>query len=170
MWGKLLGYQTFFVLSGAPAFPASDGKVYVRTFLRLRDALSEGHNTFFESGPSGNTDPPFETRIGVMFSMLMINQPDADRGFLSNEDYYVDNMLGAVFPAETWACIEAYFDPSASEVDVWLDGVEVSDLHRTDWQQDAIDELRFGYEKYAGPETQIWYDDIAVSSSRIGCE
>jgi hypothetical protein len=29
--------------------------------------------------------------------------------------------------------------------------------------------VRFGFEKYAGPGIDIWYDDIAIGTQRIGC-
>jgi hypothetical protein len=29
--------------------------------------------------------------------------------------------------------------------------------------------LRFGFEKYAGPESEIFYDDLAIGSEPIGC-
>lgn len=41
--------------------------------------------------------------------------------------------------------------------------------HRTDWQQDPLDAFHFGFEKYAGPDVDIWYDDIAISTQPIGC-
>ncbi len=43
-----------------------------------------------------------------------------------------DYAPGAKFPAEPRSCLEAYFDMDAHEVNVWLDGVEADDLHRTD--------------------------------------
>jgi len=101
---------------------------------------------------------------------LMINQPAGDRGFLSNQNYYVDNKPGAVIPPMTWGCIEAFLDPAHSTVDFWLDGKELADLHRTDWQQDPIGAFRFGFEKYAGPDGDFWYDDIAVGTQKIGCD
>jgi len=30
--------------------------------------------------------------------------------------------------------------------------------------------FHFGFEKYAGPDADIWYDDIAVSTQPIGCQ
>ncbi|HEY8925264.1 MAG TPA: hypothetical protein VIU64_12840, partial [Polyangia bacterium] len=86
-----------------------------------------------------------------------------------NQNYYVDNKPGAVIPPMTWGCIEAFFDPPHSTVDFWLDGKELPDLHRTDWQQDPIGAFRFGFEKYAGPDGDFWYDDIAIGTQKIGC-
>lgn len=164
------GYQTFFALSGPEVFSAPRSDLFVRVYLRLGAPMSEGHNTYFEAGNTESTDSEYETRIGVMFEQLMINQPASDRGFLSNENYYVDGLPGAQIPAELWSCVEVSLNSDTSEINVWLEGEEVSDLHRTDWQQEPFSELRFGYEKYAGPDAQVWYDDIAVSSQRIGCE
>ncbi len=60
-------------------------------------------------------------------------------------------------------------DSAAPEIDVWLEGVEIPDLHHTDWPLDDYDALRFGFEKYAGPVREIWYDDIAIGTEPIGC-
>ena len=43
------------------------------------------------------------------------------------------------------------------------------DLHHTDWPLDTYDSVRFGFEKYAGPGIDVWYDDIAIGTERIGC-
>lgn len=163
------GYQTFFALTGAPAFP-HDGALYLRIYLRLDAPMTSGHNTYFKAGASGATSSDHETRMGVMNGMLMINQPAGDRGFLSNEDYYRDgNMPGVVFAPMTWVCVETFFDPANKTIEVWVHGTEIPDLHRNDWEQDPIGALHFGFEKYAGPDATLWYDDIALSTQPIGC-
>lgn len=163
------GYQTFFALAGAPVFPKS-GALYLRLYMRLDAAMSSGHNTYFKAGASGSPSSEHETRFGVMNGMLMINQPAGDRGFLSNEAYYRDgNQPGVVFAPMTWVCVEALLDPEHSTIDVWVDGEEVPDLHRTDWQQDPLGVFHFGFEKYAGPDATLWYDDIAISDQPIDC-
>jgi hypothetical protein len=164
------GYQTFFALTGAPIFPAP-GPLYLRLYIRLGAAMSAGHNTYYKAGAAGMPSSDHETRVGVMNAMLMINQPASDRGFLSNQNYYNDgNKPGVVFAPLTWTCVEALFDPEHTTFDIWVDGKEVPDLHRTDWQQDALGSFHFGFEKYAGPDADIWYDDIAVSAMPIGCK
>ncbi len=52
---------------------------------------------------------------------------------------------------------------------MWVNGTEVPDLHSTAWKIDAYDYLRFGFEKYAGPASDLWYDDIAIGTQPIGC-
>jgi len=165
-------YQTFLQLSGAPVFPMSmtGGPVYLRLYLMLAAPMSSGHNTYFKAGPADPTMTNLETRVGVMNSMLMINQPPSDRGVLSNANYYTDNKPGIVFTPMTWNCVEVMFDPAKSSLDVWVAGKEVPDLHVTDWEQSAIGAFRFGFEQYAGPSAEFWYDDIAVGTKQIGCD
>lgn len=163
-------YQTFLALRGAPVFPAVDTALYVRVYLRLAAPMTEGHNTYFKIGGADAISTNNETRVGVMMGMLMINQPDGDRGFLSNESYWTDQELGAVVPAETWTCIEGFFDPPNSTVEVWMNDEAIVDLHRTDWKQDPLGSLHFGFEQYAGPAADVWYDDIVVGTARIGCD
>jgi hypothetical protein len=164
------GYQTFFVLSGAPVFPAP-GPLYLRVYIRLGAPMSGGHNTYYKAGASDMPSSDHETRIGVMNGMLMINQPASDRGFLSNQNYYNDgNKPGVVFTPMTWTCVEALFDPAHSTIDMWVDEKEIPDLHHTDWQQDPLGSFHFGFEKYAGPDADIWYDDVAVSAQPVGCK
>lgn len=162
-------YQTFFALAGAPVFPTSTPALYLRAFLKLDEPMTGGHNTYFKAGAAGGISSENETRVGVMFEMLMINQPDADRGFLSNQNYWTNNQPGVVFEPRTWTCIESYFDPPNSTVRFWVNEIEVTDLHITDWKQDALGSFHFGFEKYAGPDATLWYDDIIISTAPIGC-
>lgn len=160
-------FQAFFVLSDAVTFPS---RAYFRTYIRLGAPMTTGHNTYFKSGAAATPSSDHETRVGVMNAMLIINQPAGDRGFMSNRNFYNDGgKPGVVFQPLAWTCVEVMVDPPHSEIDVWVDGEEVPDLHVTDWQQDPVGALRFGFEKYAGPDADIWYDDIAVASRPIGC-
>ena len=166
---SLGNYQTFLAVSGAPVFPAPSPALYARTYLRLAAPMTSGHNTYFKAGAAGATSSNNETRVGVMVEMLMINQPDSDRGFLSNNNYWTDTLPGVVFTEQTWVCVEGFFDPPNSTVDIWVNEQEVPDLHRTDWKQDALGSFHFGFEKYAGPDADIWYDDIVIGTQPIGC-
>lgn len=168
---KSLGnYQTFFAVRGAPVFPAPSPALYARVYLRLAAPMTEGHNTYFKAGAAEAISSEHETRVGVMVEMLMINQPAGDRGFLSNNDYWTDQQPGVVFPEQTWVCVEAFFDPPNSSVDIWVNSEPVPDLHRTDWEQDPLGTFHFGFEKYAGPDAEIGYDDIVIGTERIGCD
>jgi hypothetical protein len=163
-----VGYNAFATLKGASLFP-QNSRFYLRVFMRLATPMTPGHNTYFIAGLAAMQGAPYEARLGVMNSMLMINQPDGDRGFLSNQNFYNDGLPGAVIAATTWSCVEVFFDPPNSKIDVWLEDEPIEDLSRTDWREERFDVVRFGFERYAGPDSEIWYDDIALGSERIGC-
>jgi hypothetical protein len=163
-----VGYNAFATLKGASLFPTGS-RFYLRVFMRLATPMTGGHNTYFIAGLAATPGAPYETRVGVMNEMLIINQPQGDRGFMSNQNYYNDHLPGSVLPANAWSCVEVFFDPAASTINIWLEDAPIPDLARTDWQEERFDVIRFGFERYAGPDSEIWYDDIAVGTQKIGC-
>ena len=96
-----------------------------------------------------------------------------DGGFLEYTtlgDSNAAHATGVQIPPATWTCIEILFDHVKPEIDVWIDGAEIADMHHTNYPLDNYDNVRFGFEKYAGPALEVWYDDIAVGTERIGCQ
>ena len=163
-------YDTFLALHDTAVLPVSGGKLYLRFFIRLAQPMTAGHNTFvradlFAAQGNGNN---------LLFSednqMIMESIGGDGQSAMSNNAYYSDgNMLGAHFNEGQWACVELLLDHTTPAIDVWVNGTEVPDLHSTAWKIDAYDYLRFGFEKYAGPASDLWYDDIAFGTQPIGC-
>jgi hypothetical protein len=163
-------YDTFLALHDTAVLPVSGGKLYLRFFIRLAQPMTAQHNTFvradlFAAQGNGNN---------LLFSednqMIMESIGGDGQSAMSNNSYYSDgNMLGVHFEQGQWACVEILLDHNTPAIDVWVNGAEVPDLHSTAWKIDAYDYLRFGFEKYAGPASDIWYDDIAFGTQPIGC-
>jgi hypothetical protein len=86
-------------------------------------------------------------------------------------------------PIGTWTCAEWKFDGENHETQLWLDGVEISDLHMMgagegctnqppnyEWVAPTFTQLYVGWESYKLDEPRtIWIDDLAFSTQRIGC-
>ena len=163
-------YDTFLALHDTAVLPVSGGKLYLRFFIRLAQPMTAQHNTFVRAdlyAAQGNGN-------NLLFSednqMIMESIGGDGQSAMSNNSYYSDgNMIGAHFEQGQWTCVEILLDHNTPAIDVWVDGVEVPDLHSTAWKIDAYDYLRFGFEKYAGPASDIWYDDIAFGSQPLGC-
>jgi hypothetical protein len=163
-------YDTFLALHGTTALPVSGGKLYLRFFIRLAQPMTAQHNTFVRAdlyAAPGNGN-------NLLFSednqMIMESIGGDGQSAMSNNAYYSDgNMIGAHFDQGQWACVEILLDHTTPAIDVWVNSVEVPDLHSTAWKIDAYDYLRFGFEKYAGPASDLWYDDIAFGTQPIGC-
>jgi hypothetical protein len=162
-------YDTLLALHDAAILPSTTGRFYVRFYIRLAAPMTMGHNSFvlgdlYASPGSGNF-----LRFSEDNQMIAESIMGDGQGAMSNNGYYGDGKIGVGFAAGQWTCVELLLDNTAPEIDVWVNDVEVPDLHSTAWKIDAYDYLRFGFEKYAGPASEIWYDDIAIGTQKIGC-
>jgi hypothetical protein len=163
-------FDTLFVVHDSTILPAPNGRFFLRAYLRLSRAMAGGHNSYIIADPFAMQGTGNNLRIGEMNAMLMYTIMGDGHGALSNQNFYNDGKPGVAFAPSTWVCLEVLIDRAKPEIDFWVDGVEVPDLHHTDWALDNYDSIRFGFEKYAGPAIDIWYDDIAIGTERIGCQ
>ena len=161
MSGGSNDYDTLLVLRSASILPTSGGRFYVRFFARFNRALATGHNTFLLADVFARQGQGNNFRFGE------------DGGFLEYTtlgDSNAGHATGVPIAPATWTCIEILLDHVKPEIDVWINGAEIADMHHTNYPLDNYDNLRFGFEKYAGPALEVWYDDIAVGTERIGCQ
>jgi hypothetical protein len=164
------GFSQFLVLSLGNLPAPISGPLHVRAYVRLPDAMTAGHNTFIVADQQASPGTGNAFRLGEMNAMLMYTVSGDTHGALSNQNYYTDHLPGAALTAQSWGCLEITLDPAKPEIAVRLDDQDVPDLHHADFPLDDYDAVRFGFEKYAGPVGDVWYDDIAVSSEPIGCQ
>ena len=68
----------------------------------------------------------------------------------------------------TWFCYEWHGTPT--EVHVFLDGKELTDVGET-WSEPTFVALVLGIERFGGGMPgDIWIDDVAISSTQVGCQ
>ncbi len=82
------------------------------------------------------------------------------------------------FAADTWYCVEAFYNGPANEFQVWVDEEEVVGLHVTPttmalanggtWSP-TYQYIKLGFGANTNPGA-VWYDDVIVSTSAIGCQ
>jgi hypothetical protein len=77
------------------------------------------------------------------------------------------------FEADTWYCVEAHFDGPGNEFRVWVDGEEKTGLNVTEatmcpgWSPTySVIKIGAGANGNIG---DIWYDDVVISTSPVGC-
>lgn len=83
-------------------------------------------------------------------------------------------------PTNTWSCFE-YHLGSDGTIETWVDGKlidgltvgpDVTNANSNGWGKNYkpnIQGVYFGWESYSGSVDTFWYDDVAISTSRIGC-
>jgi hypothetical protein len=166
-----------FVATAAPA--AQGGAVHLRFFVRLDDALGDGHVTFVALRDGSDQK---DLRMGGQSGILMWNRElnDATLPALSPA-----GIAMSVAPApDVWHCIQVDIDGAAGTLRTHLDGALVTGLVidatptpdvDQPWLQPGpwhpqLTDLRFGWESYAGQAMRLWFDDVAVGAAPIGCE
>jgi hypothetical protein len=154
-------YDTLLVLHSSSILPTSGGRFYLRFMARFGSALSSGHNVFVLADLFTAQGQGHNFRFGEDSNYLE---------YTTLSDANAGHATGLTIAPNTWTCIEILLDHVKPEIDVWIDGAEIADMHHTDYPLDNYDNVRFGYEKYAGPEMEIWYDDIAIGTQPIGCQ
>jgi hypothetical protein len=173
------GYCDHIFIDNASVISTLGGQVYARFFIRLSAPLGAGHVTFLAM--KDDADQGDDVRMGGQDMVLMYNRQsdDATLPTLSPTGAGDSVMLAA----ETWDCIEFHFDEHAGTIDTWVDGREIAGLvengtstpdistqwlSRANWRP-SLSDFRLGWESYSGQAMTLWFDDVALSSARIGC-
>jgi hypothetical protein len=152
---------------------------YVRMYVRHTTALPTGHVAF--ATMTDAADGGKHLRLGGQNQALQWNRESDDATLPAQSPAGVAQSVP--LPVNQWSCLEYMVDGTTGSMSTWLDGTEVAGLHldqtptpdvdaqwlgRSGWRPQPTD-LRLGWESYAGGTDTLWYDDIAVASTRIGC-
>ncbi|MEV7806998.1 hypothetical protein AB0O28_29020 [Microbispora sp. NPDC088329] len=84
--------------------------------------------------------------------------------------------------ASVWQCVEWRMDPADNKISIWFDGVAQPDLtvstrshggNDTDFVFPRFDTVKIGWQLYQSNPSpasyDLWLDDIALSTRRVGC-
>ncbi|HEY4015739.1 MAG TPA: hypothetical protein VGM06_20505 [Polyangiaceae bacterium] len=118
-----------------------------------------------------------EVRQGGQFDILIDNYSTNDDIVLSDPNLFNDTDGGISPPVGQWICVEFYYGKDSLRT--WLQTAEVTALDVTPttvwahgmtapWSP-AYSAIRIGYAGYNGNEIDLWVDDVAIDTNRIGC-
>ncbi len=173
------GYCNHVFLANTAA-PVAIGKLmYGRFFLRIQDALGQGHATFLTM--KDTADGGKDLRLGGQNQVMIWNREsdDATLPVLSP----TGTALSVSPSTQAWHCMEFMVDGNAGLMQTWMDGTEVAGLHedgvptpdidqqwlnKAGWKP-SIADFKLGWESYAGQDLTLWFDDVALGPARIGC-
>jgi hypothetical protein len=151
---------------------------YVRYWVRHTTALPAAHTTAvaLRDAADGNKD----LRFGGQNGALQFNRASDDATLPEQSPAGV--ALSRPLPVNTWVCVEFSVNGADGTMQTWLDGVSVPGLrqdgvptHDIDSQwlnrtyRPRLTDLRLGWESYGDGADTLWYDDVRVAGSRIGC-
>jgi hypothetical protein len=179
----------FSLQNGSSIFPGAAREMFGREMLWL-DATPNAtvHWTIIQAeGRAANGTHDAYYRYG--------GQQQGGAGLMAN---YETNMgvstdcyshSATRMPTQAWTCVEWRFSVATNELQMWLDGRELADLHVVDrpstagsgclgnsvngqWlAPPAFTTLHLGWEQYQqhSNDTNLWVDDVVISTERVGC-
>lgn len=173
--------------------------VYGRFYIRLKEALGDPHVTFMAMCDGTDSAADSGTcNVSTVNNALLQTQNVRDvrlggqSGIVDWNRQRSDPTVPALSPAgkalstaltpNVWHCIEFGIDQSAGTLQTWIDGTSIPGLQidatptpdvdaswLTNAWHPALKDFKLGWEAYSGAGTTVWYDDVALHTSRIGC-
>jgi hypothetical protein len=162
-------------------------QVYARFFARFTGAPTMNHNGFVSmySGTATNFLSTYsnseQLRLGFQGSVVVWNYLSSD-ATLPDIDSMGEAQSAATHP-NAWDCIEFHLDPNNGHIEFWINGTIVPGLSydgtstqgvSDNWHTGGPASLSlksFGL-GWLGLNDQLtaWFDDVALSSTRINCQ
>jgi hypothetical protein len=166
------------VFFGSSVVASLSQTIWLRFYVRVETALGDSHVTFLAMHDAHDGK---DLRMGGQNSVLMFNRELDDATLPVMSPAGVAQSV-ALTPLR-WTCVEVVIDEAARGLRTWVDGAPVAGLvigavstpdvdeewHRSAVWAPQLTDARFGWESYGGTAETLWFDDVAISESRIGC-
>jgi hypothetical protein len=168
----------------------SGGEVYGRFFVMFSTDMAWAHTAFAalalqaDAGPLGNNEHGYVQIAALTDGTTPImewNYADTELPERNGMEI-ATNMYPA---ANAWTCIEFHTSMSEGSIEAWVNSqadtnmtfipgtTAVSPLNSA-WNTNRptldIQGVGFGWIDFSSGSNTLWFDDIAISSSRIGCD
>ncbi|MET8945745.1 cellulose binding domain-containing protein [Streptomyces sp. NPDC004542] len=152
--------------------------VYVRMRVRHTTALPTSHVTFVSMPDASQGGKAL--RVGGQNGALQWNRETDDATLPEQSPAGV--ALSTPLPTGRWLCLRFQIDTTVQSMRTWVDDQEVAGLHVDGVPTQNVDGqwlarttpprptgLRLGWESYGTGDDTLWFDDVALGSSPIGC-
>jgi len=150
-------------VSDSKGFPFPNDSFWGRVWMYAMTGPETGHHVFIETRNGAQTDQSGVRELNTQTpSILATNLQSSDASGKST----------VPLPQGKWACFEWQVKATGGtgEVHLYMDGTEVPGTAKTGWKIPNLMRQRIGIQRYsAGTAGELWYDDFAVGTARIGC-
>ncbi|MBO4275229.1 hypothetical protein, partial [Microbispora triticiradicis] len=152
--------------------------VYGRMWVRHTTALPANHVTMITMADS--RDGGKDLRIGGQGNALQWNRESDDATLPEQSPAGI--ALSTPLPTNRWVCLRFQIDTSQQAMRTYLDDQEIAGLRVDGTPTQNVDAqwlrrttaprpttFRLGWESYGSDSDTLWYDDVALGSSPVGC-
>jgi hypothetical protein len=159
------------------AFAALGSQLYARFWVTFSSGPTQGHNGFLSMATTGGD----HFRLGFQDGVVAWNAQKSDATLPDMDTQGTSQSVSP--PAATWTCIELHVDEASGHIESWVNGAAVSGLSWDGGSTQGVDDqwahgapsppvptdLGLGWLGLNNQET-VWFDDVAIAGSRIGCD
>jgi hypothetical protein len=140
--------------------PVPGSNFWVRLYLRVSRAFGDGGHDSLFGASNGNLDADVNGEALVEFSEQF------DEVLLNTDDQLFNPAGATMLPANTWHCIEAHYDGTNGNVQIFAGGKEI--INAPGYARQTFQTFRLGYMQYHDTRA-VWYDDVVVAPTRVNC-
>ena len=161
--------------------PEGTNRLYVRAMVFMTRQLGQNPGANHETligirGTPGQANS--EIRFGEIKGVIGTNEVPSDN-ISPKQDQW---GLGPAVAPNQWHCMEVQFlgDQAQNELYAYVDGQLVHSVTAPDqwnngnlaggWMANKFNEVILGWHSFSGIETDVWMDDVVLSTSPIGCD
>jgi hypothetical protein len=166
------------------ALPTGTNKLYVRAWIYLTRQLGlntgTNHDTLIgiRRNPNGADD---EVRFGEVLGAQ--GKGALGTNVVPSDDFSprLATVTTATVAPNRWACFEVAFlaDQPQHTLSAWVDGTMVHSVtsptawehgnEQATWLTGRFVQVIMGWQSFSGVDTDLWIDDVVLSTSPIGC-
>ena len=171
--GAMDGGHGFIKTQAGVALPVEGNRVFGRVHMLIEPAVPDNHSYILAAeGPLDGSTARY--RLDVNGTRLNSRYTHA-----SIEEHGGLRKMGRYAEPDVWTCIEWEYDGANNEMRYWFDGVLDEDMvvestEDPPWTAPPFQSFELGYHTYQAPDSgdafDIWFDDLALHTERIGCD
>lgn len=132
------------------------------------DFGQDGHNAFFVAMTALKySESKTSVEFSEQFGCVQLNEHDSN---YPAADSTGKACGGPLLAKDTWHCMEAMFDGASGNVQIYANRTKIVDAMNWTRAHGSFTNFEFGFAAYHAPGRSVWYDDVAVGPTRLGCE
>jgi hypothetical protein len=157
---------------------------YARFWAMYSMAPTSGHNGFLSMNTTSMvSQKPDLLRLGFQNDVIEWNWYGTDATLPDTDSMGAAQSYAPTM--STWVCLEFHIDTTTGDIEFWQGGTAVPGLSWTGtstggytnswagggWKSGiAPTSLGLGWGSFNGGMMTVWFDDVALGNSRIGCD
>jgi hypothetical protein len=148
--------------------PIPGQSFWARLFIQTSNDFGDGdHDSLFVAStatPAQDNNDEHGPEFSEQANQVLLNADDNPIAGANGPGF--PQSAGPKLAANTWHCVEAFYDGGSGDVEIFSDNASLIDAPA--FKPATFATFRFGYIGFNTVRT-VWFDDVVVAPDRVGC-